>query len=168
MTGQYISTLHNISKNKISYCFEPFNCVELEIPKQVQSSSLHLYDCLNNFIKNEKVTSTQYKSIHFWKLPNYLIIVLKRFLDLKKNTVHVTIPHLLNMENYCLGPEKNMEYKLTSICNHSGSVHGGHYYSFSFCNEKKKWYCCNDANIHEIKPNTVSTSQAYCLFYTKL
>jgi len=164
LTGQYQSIVHNIEKNTFSYVYEPFLCLGLQI------TNTHLYDCLNTFIEVEKINSTLYKSIHLWKLPDTFIITLKRFSNgQRKNTTHVQIPILLQMQNYVTGPSKyNSNYRLQCVCNHQGNLHGGHYYAYCYSPIKKKWFMYNDQLVQEIPENKISTSAAYCLFYTKI
>tara|TARA_B110000285_G_scaffold29792_1_gene30324 strand:+ start:410 stop:1381 length:972 start_codon:yes stop_codon:yes gene_type:complete len=165
-TGQYISTLHNTQKNTISTTYEPFTCVELEIPPEPE---ITVYDCLNHFTQNEKLSTGQYKSIQFWKLPQYLILTLKRFDGLSKNNKHVKIDTLINLQNYCVGPERfSSSYKLVAVANHTGSLDSGHYYAYCFSEMEKKWYVCNDSSTRQIRQCSLSTSHAYCLFYDKI
>lgn len=168
-TGQYISSLLNVDENEVSKIFEPFTCIEVEIPSMMSMPSI--YDCFNHFTKNEKIDGrNQYKSIRFWKLPDILIVTIKRFNNMgKKNNQHVKIFPEICMEHYCAGPDKHRsKYKLKAICNHTGSVSGGHYYAYCYSDKKKEWFLANDAMIRPIRTTTISTSQAYCLFYEKI
>jgi ubiquitin C-terminal hydrolase len=57
-------------------------------------------------------------------------------------------------------------YDLIGICNHSGSVGGGHY--TSFVKDNNEWYLCNDTQIIKINDTeNMITPKAYCLFYRK-
>jgi Ubiquitin C-terminal hydrolase len=61
----------------------------------------------------------------------------------------------------------NCMYDLYGICNHSGSVLGGHYTSF-IQNANGKWYHFNDTEITEIQNlQKLITPKAYCFFYRK-
>jgi len=165
--GQYQSILHNTKTNTISYQYEPFMCVVLEIPNM---KNINIYDCLNHFNEREKITPTLYKSIHFWKLPQYFIVVLKRFTNTqRKNNVNVDIPFTLNLQNYTTGPEKySSTYKLICVGNHRGTMRSGHYYAFCLQKQKNKWHMFNDSIVTEISPKNISSPTAYCLFYEKL
>ncbi len=58
-------------------------------------------------------------------------------------------------------------YDLYGICNHSGSVLGGHYTSF-VKNANGKWYHFNDTIVTEVTNlENLITTKAYCFFYRK-
>ena len=72
-----------------------------------------------------------------------------------------------NLE-YVIGYKKEEYiYDLYGICNHSGSVFGGHYTSY-VKNANGKWYHFNDTSVSEVAlMNSLITTKAYCLFYRK-
>ncbi len=72
------------------------------------------------------------------------------------------------MSKYVVGYDKeSYVYDLYGICNHGGSVFGGHY-TASIRNANGKWYSFNDATITEIKDESKLISpKAYCFFYRK-
>ena len=73
----------------------------------------------------------------------------------------------MDIESYLSDRTKDKvysKYDLFGIINHSGNIFGGHYHSFCR-NENKKWYCFNDTNIIELKPNQIKTNKNYVLFY---
>ena len=74
----------------------------------------------------------------------------------------------LDMSNYVIGYNKNLyNYELFGICNHEGSVMGGHYYAY-IKNQNGKWYEFNDTNVKEIKNlKELITPKGYCFFYRK-
>ena len=75
----------------------------------------------------------------FISLPEYLIIVLKRFkknienniLSFSKNTNLITFPFILDMNRYTYGyiNHTNNIYNLQSVTYHTGNINSGHYYS---------------------------------------
>ena len=72
----------------------------------------------------------------------------------------------IDLSSYVVGYNKNnYKYELYAICNHHGSVYGGHYTA----NVKKdgKWFNYNDTVIKELPENNVITNEAYCLFLKK-
>jgi ubiquitin carboxyl-terminal hydrolase 2/21 len=103
------------------------------------------------------------KTTKLWKLPNILIITLKRFTDtLQKNTKNVQIQMNIDLKNYTLS-KSNTKYKLTSVACHSGSFLGGHY--VAICKHpSNKWYGIDDLNITEL--NNYDISDGYVYFYT--
>jgi len=106
----------------------------------------------------------------FWNFPNILVIDIKRFNSMnRKNQVMVDFPlENLNLSKYVIGYEKDKYvYDLYGVCNHSGSVMGGHYTSF-VKNANGKWYHYNDTSVSEVGMiQQIVTPKAYCFFYRK-
>jgi ubiquitin C-terminal hydrolase len=106
----------------------------------------------------------------FFSLPDILVIDLKRFNNnMKKNNSLIEFPlEDLDLSKYVIGYNKeDYIYDLYGVCNHSGSLMGGHYTAF-VKNANGKWYHFNDTRISELSDNNkVITPQAYCLFYRK-
>jgi ubiquitin C-terminal hydrolase len=177
----HVSEITNLETNeKIKITPEPYFMIDLPIPENNKSPSL--IDCFNLYVegeilegenawyneeKNEKVNIR--KRIQFWSLPNILVIDLKRFNNrFQKNQVLVTFPiGLLDLSNYVIGYKKEKyKYELYGVCNHSGSLMGGHYTAY-VKNANGKWYHFNDTSVSEINPTMLISSKAYCLFYRK-
>ena len=74
----------------------------------------------------------------------------------------------LNLSKYVIGYNQNSYvYDLYAVCNHSGSVQGGHYTSF-VKNANGKWYHFNDTSVSEVGvPSQIISPKAYCFFYRK-
>jgi ubiquitin C-terminal hydrolase len=110
------------------------------------------------------------KRIQFWSFPDILIIDFKRFNSrFQKNQILVTFPlDNLDLSKYVIGYKKECyKYELYGVCNHSGSVMGGHYTSF-VKNANGNWYHFNDQEVSSVViPENVITPKAYCLFYRK-
>lgn len=147
-----------------------------------------LMDCLKIFTKNEKldrdnkwycsickVLKRATKRTTFFKLPKYLIFHFKRFRktalsksQFKKNDTFINFP-IYNLSLSDLIKEKDIKpsyYKLLSVCNHYGSMGGGHY--TSFCKDTKGvWRQFNDSNVETISETDIVTKNAYILFYEK-
>ena len=165
--GQYQSCVHYTEKNELSYTYEPFMCLQLEIPPRLRRPTI--YDCLIHFTSTEKLNDSTYKGICLWNTPQYLVCCLKRFVPRGKNIAPVHIPLTLNLREFTNGPNKYDQsvYELIAVCNHSGRRSGGHYYAF--CRDaQKKWWVYNDASVREISAQSVSTPNAYCVFYSKI
>ena len=62
---------------------------------------------------------------------------------------------------------ENVMYSLYSVCNHYGSLHGGHYTAYAKNFDDDNWYSYNDSAVNVINNplNTVCTSSAYVLFF---
>ena len=159
---------------------EPFFILDLPIPENNKSPSL--IDCFDLYVEgevldgenawfNEKTNKKENirKKISFWSFPNVLVIDLKRFNSKnQKNQKLVTFPlDNLNLSNYVIGyKKKSYIYELYGVCNHSGSVLGGHYTAF-VKNANGKWYHFNDTKVSEVTLSSIITPKAYCLFYRK-
>ena len=160
---------------------EPFFTINLSVPPNNKSPTL--YDCFDLYVEEEKLenenawfneeTKTKEdikKVIKFWSFPTILAIDLKRFNNSnRKNQALVSFPiNDLDLSKYVVG-YKNEEYvyDLYGVCNHSGSVLGGHYTSY-IRNANGNWYMFNDTNVSEVKSTTnIVSPKAYCLFYRK-
>jgi len=175
----HVSEISRLDNNKIlSTNPEPYFMVDLPIPPDCKSPSL--IDCFNHYVEGETIQNFKdeetneivdiKKKILFWSFPNILVIDLKRFNSrFQKNQIHVTFPiDELNLSPYIIGYKKeHYKYELFGVCNHSGSVMGGHYTSY-VKNANGKWYHYNDTSVSEVeKPESIISPKAYVLFYRK-
>jgi len=183
--GIHVSVLENASTGKkISITPEPFFIINLPIPLNNKCPSL--IDCFDLYVEyelmdgdnsiqiegsNEKVSAK--KSISFWSLPNILVIDIKRFNTsttiMKKNQIMIDFPlENLDLSKYIIGYDKSSYiYDLYGVCNHSGSLLGGHYTAF-VKDMNNKWYHYNDTTVSEVKiEEQIKTPKAYCFFYRK-
>ena len=178
--GVHVSQLECIETGeKFSMVPEPFFIINLSIP--INNKCPTLVDCFDLYVKGEimdgdncvekrgkKVSAN--KNIMFWNFPDILVIDIKRFNSMnRKNQVMVDFPlENLNLSKYVIGYEKNKYvYDLYGVCNHSGSVMGGHYTAF-VKNANGKWYHYNDTSVSEVAmERQIKTSKAYCFFYRK-
>jgi len=177
--GQLVSTIE--VDNKISSRnYDPCCYFTLPIPKI--DNDINIYDCFDLFTTTEVLDGDNMirceetgelkigkKTIKIWNFPKILIVHFKRF-DNNGNKIDnmINFPlNNLNLTKYCVGYDKyNSVYDLYGICNHQGSLNGGHY--FAYCkNLNGKWYNYNDSSVREISESSVLTSSAYCLFYRK-
>lgn len=170
--GQYFTqfdTFTNDKKEK-SRTFDPFSMLSLEL---IQQSSMTIYECLDNLIKSETIIDTPEKKIkkttYFWKLPQVLIIYLKRYRnDLRKLTNKVEFPLTdLDMSPYVKGYNKDSyKYDLYAVSNHGGGMGGGHYWSY-IKNHDTNWYKFDDRYVSTLAEDSICGQEAYCLFYIK-
>jgi ubiquitin C-terminal hydrolase len=160
---------------------EPFFIINLPIPENNKSPSL--LDCFDlytqgeildgdNSVFNETTRKKEAakKNLVFWSLPTIMVIDIKRFnASNKKNQILVDFPlSELNLSKYVIGYNKDTYiYDLYGVCNHSGSVLGGHYTAF-VKNANNKWYHYNDTSVSEVAmEQQIITPKAYCFFYRK-
>jgi ubiquitin C-terminal hydrolase len=160
---------------------EPYFIINLPIPEKNKSPTL--LDCFDLYVKGELLDGDNCityektgekvpakKKIMFWNLPNILVIDIKRFNSQnRKNQILIDFSlDNLNLSKYVVGYNKDSYiYDLYGVCNHSGSVMGGHYTSF-VKNANGKWYHYNDTSVSEVAiPQQIITPKAYCFFYRK-
>ncbi|PIN07052.1 Ubiquitin C-terminal hydrolase [Handroanthus impetiginosus] len=165
------------------------------LPKVFESGSLttrpqesvSLYKCLEAFLKEEplgpddmwycpvcKKHCQASKKLDLWRLPEILVIHLKRFsysqyLKNKLET-YVDFPiHNLDLSNYIAqkGAQSSNRYMLYAISNHYGSMGGGHYTAF-VRHGGDRWYDFDDSSVSPISEDKIRTSAAYVLFYRKV
>ena len=179
--GQISSNIYSLSKKKLSTTYEPQCYLTLPIPENKEEISI--YDCLDLYTSYEKLEGENkwydekqkeyiecYKQIKFWKCPDNLIVVFKRFNNRgHKNEAHIQFPiQKLDLSRYSIGygTHKNI-YHLKAISNHIGGLNSGHY--FAYCKHTdKKWYEFNDTQVSEIDKKILVSARAYCLFYEKI
>jgi ubiquitin carboxyl-terminal hydrolase 8 len=164
---------------------ENFFILDLPIPIQQDTSPISLYDCFDLYTQeevlenenawlNEKtgIKENIRKKIIIWSFPQILVITLKRFSQDGGRKINqlVTFPtsDSLNLKKYVRGYNANQyKYELYGVCNHIGSILGGHYTSY-VKNASNEWVHYNDSNVEIIKnENDIISPMAYCLFYRK-
>lgn len=180
--GIQVCQLENsVTGKKLNMIPEPYFIINLPIPGNNKSPTL--IDCFDLYVETEILdgdnsildeetgnkVSTK-KNIMFWNFPNILVIDIKRFNVMnRKNQIMVDFPlENLNLSKYVIGYNKDtFIYDLYGVCNHSGSVMGGHYTSF-VKNANGKWYHYNDTSVAEVSMiQQIVTPKAYCFFYRK-
>ena len=127
------------------------------------------------------------KTMKLWRLPNILVIHLKRFeyknaLRRDKLGTFVDFPLVgLDMKPHCANVKsKNSsfvessvpaDYDLFSVVNHYGRLGFGHYTSFAMQWDEtgisKIWNAFDDSSVHPISPSEIKSSAAYILFYRR-
>lgn len=159
--GQFhITTIVN-SKLDVSHSFQPFHNLMLHIPNNATS----LYDCLDAFTEQEDIEGKMLKKTMLYRLPKILVIQLSRFTNnLRKINKLIDYPKTLNMTKYTSSSNVEKRYELYAVCNHFGSMGGGHYTASARVNGK--WYNFNDSMVTPI--SEVVTAAGYILFYRRL
>ncbi|NXL60594.1 UBP31 hydrolase, partial [Chordeiles acutipennis] len=136
-------------------------------------------------------------TLSLWTLPDVLIIHLKRFRQegdrrMKlQNMVKFPLsgldmtPHVVKRSQsswslpshwspwrrpYGLGRDpEDYIYDLYAVCNHHGTMQGGHYTGKSYCKNSVdgQWYCFDDSDVQQLSENEVCKQTAYILFYQR-
>ncbi|KAJ6755604.1 UBIQUITIN CARBOXYL-TERMINAL HYDROLASE [Salix purpurea] len=149
--------------------------------------SVSLYKCLEAFLKEEplgpedmwycpscKQHRQASKKLDLWRLPEILVIHLKRFsyTQSAKNKLetYVDFPvddlDLSTHLSYKNG-QLSHRYMLYAISNHYGSMGGGHYTAFIH-HGGDQWYDFDDSHVSPISQEKIKTSAAYVLFYRRV
>ncbi|KAM4690086.1 ubiquitin carboxyl-terminal hydrolase 21 [Rhinophrynus dorsalis] len=180
--GQLKSCLKCQSCGYRSPTFEVFCDLSLPIPKKgFTSGKVSLLDCFSLFTKEEELNSENApicdrcrqrtrstKKLTIQRFPQILVLHLNRFsttrFSIKKCSVSVDFPlHRLNLKEFASEKAGNPVYNLYALCNHSGSVHYGHY--TAYCKDKSGWYAYNDSRVSPISESQIQSSEGYVLFY---
>lgn len=177
--GVYVSEIMSADgRVRLSIKPESFFVLDLPIPR---GSVASLYDCFDTHVASEMLSGENAwynetakrkedvnKRIRFWNFPSVLIIVLQRFSPdgRHKHNGFISCPlENLDLSKYVVGYNpKSYVYDLYAVCNHIGSVHGGHYTAF-VKTESGSWVHCNDQIIEPV--SNIITPMTYCLFYRK-
>lgn len=174
---------------------EPFFTICLPIPTPVVHNRhvlpISIYDCFDLYTKHERLDGENQwmndetnekedvdKGVVFWSLPRVMVLELKRYefretprgLQLVKNTMKVDFDpsSVLNLSNYVVGYEPDKyRYELYGVCNHMGTMQGGHYTAY-VKNANGKWYQFNDRAVSEIPERDVVTGKAYALWFRQI
>ncbi|XP_053550373.1 ubiquitin carboxyl-terminal hydrolase 31 [Bombina bombina] len=133
--------------------------------------------------------------LSLWTLPDVLILHLKRFRQdgdrrLKlQNMVRFPLtgldmtPHVVKRSQsswslpshwspwrrpYGLGRDpEEFVYDLYAVCNHHGTMHGGHYTAYCKNSVDGMWYCFDDSEVQLLPEDDVCKQTAYILFYQR-
>lgn len=179
--GSIINIVECPTTKEKSCTFEPQGMFPISIPEHTHDNSLTLDHCFQSYIRHSVLDGDNawqsektgkkhraYRYTRFWKLPKYMVIILKRF-DMmgNKRNDEVEFPEVFDMTPYTALNTKNMTYKLYSVINHYGSSRGGHY--VAHCRNDDNWACFDDLMVRDVSVETVLSEKrsAYVLFYEK-
>lgn len=180
--GVHISEIVSTATGTVMRCVpEPYFMIDLGLPPHIKNPSIE--ECFDWYVQGEVlegdnawlneltgVKESVQKRISYWSFPCILVIDIKRFSHRNvKNQCLVTIDiDTLDLSKYAIGYRKESYiYELYGICNHSGSVHGGHY-TATVRTASGEWHAFNDTHVTQIHDvSKLITPQAYCLFYRK-
>ena len=185
--GFYLNTTRCVHCQTTFYNFEPFTSLNLDIPLTQHSqhspqSPPSISLMIANSLKEEVIhgdwfcstcrKNTAYKkSTKLWKLPDVLIIIVKRFMNSNaKNDAPIKINDYLNFnKGSILSIKKDVVYTFSSTALHFGSLNGGHY--AAICNTPDGDILYDDRNVQKIDGDRTNfkdkSETAYMVVYTK-
>lgn len=160
---------------------------KLELIPKGTEDSVALRCCLEAFLKEEplgpedmwycpccKKHQQAMKKLDLWRLPEVLVIHLKRFsytqFTRNKLETFVDFPTAdLDLASYVADKSKqpSCHYRLYAISNHYGNMGGGHYTASIYHEEGKGWYKFDDERVTPMSEDNIKTPAAYVLFYRR-
>ena len=167
-----------INKNNLNLIMNHSSANLIDENSKQKDDDISLNDCLKLFTKEEEISDIQCekcqkktlfkKTLAIERLPQYLVIVLKRFKYIL--TTSVKIQNLIKfplddlpLQNYVCQKNINYKYNLFGVINHSGSLEWGHYNSIFKVNDI--WALFDDSYVSEIKSG-IESKKVYMLIYS--
>jgi len=160
----------------------------LQRQESARINTLSIHECLKKFCETEilddmnmvycskcKGHQNSKKTASIWKLPDELIIHLKRFsyggdfADKVKTPVSFPLAGL-DLSPYMADQEQKEEYiyDLFGVSNHSGYLAGGHYTAYVRSLTDGKWWEMDDSHVSPVSDlNLIISKRAYLLFYKR-
>lgn len=192
------------SCGNVSSTPEHFFDLSLALPSQPRGQApLKLEDCLSRFTSSEILPdlascqacgaeeASRSKQMTVEKLPNVLIIHLKRFDAVRDRKIcdrlefplrgldlgaHLTPYRRRRRPQHSAAQDDQMQqeevvppkhvYDLSAVVNHTGSdLARGHY--TAYVREGGAWFMCDDTKVTQVEPEEVANSEGYILFYVR-
>lgn len=158
------------------------------VTKKARTEPLSLYTCLEAFLREEPLVPEDMwycpqckerrqasKKLDLWRLPEVLVIHLKRF-SYSRSMKHkletfVNFPiHDFDLTNYIAhkSNSRHQLYELYALTNHYGGMGSGHYTAHIKLLDENRWYSFDDSHISLINEEDVKSAAAYVLFYRRV
>ncbi|XP_056278900.1 ubiquitin carboxyl-terminal hydrolase 19 isoform X3 [Pseudoliparis swirei] len=181
-----------VSSKELEYEEDPGSLSET-----VRAGHFTLEQCLNLFTRPEVLAPEEAwycpkcqqhreasKQLLLWRLPNVLIIQLKRFSfrsfiwrDKINDMVDFPVRNL-DLSKFCISQKDEMQqppvYDLYAVINHYGGMIGGHYTAYARLPSDKNsqrsdvgWRLFDDSTVTMVEESQVVTRYAYVLFYRR-
>eukprot|EP00825_Cyclidium_porcatum_P028290 TRINITY_DN3058_c0_g1_i1.p1 TRINITY_DN3058_c0_g1~~TRINITY_DN3058_c0_g1_i1.p1 ORF type:complete len:628 (-),score=146.91 TRINITY_DN3058_c0_g1_i1:3-1886(-) len=187
--GQLKNTIKCLECGFMKYQFEPFMYLTLPLQDVNRNQKVSIQNCLDQFLKEEQLEDNEKwfcphckknvpssKKIDLWKLPNVLMICLKRFkyeagiMNKINSSIQLDF-NAFTLSNYIppqLQKEKPIYQLFATIC-HRGGLSYGHYTAFAQNKTELEWIQYNDSRTFLIgsPEKQVPGCQSYMLLYQK-
>lgn len=181
--GQIVSTLTCLTCDEVSTVFESFWDLSVPVANSVEG-------CLEKFVKDEvldgderpkcekcKTRRKMRKQYKLWRLPEILIVHLKRFrgqgrIRSKDNSrirldTQVDVSNFLHKKSREVIGRQGSSYEIYAVSNHSGGTGGGHYTASCKRENNDEWRYFNDNSVRPMGGLEVQSGDAYVLFYKR-
>ncbi|MDP2434755.1 MAG: hypothetical protein Q8P67_03340 [archaeon] len=155
--------------------------------KEKNPSAISLQDCLELFSQSERLSKMDAwycpqckdhkeatKTIGLWRLPDVLIVQLKRFQYVggRYSIAHridtsVSFPATLDLSVMPQLAGQACRYSLIGVIHHVGGMGGGHYTAHAFNNQVNSWFEFNDSHVSQSQGPRSPSGSAYVLFYQR-
>ena len=153
--------------------FNAFNIIELPIKNLAnKENDIQLVDIIENYFKKNGNIDGEckfcgknniYEKINIYLLPKYLILYFGRTIDNYYINNRIIYPYQYTFESFF---NKDNDYTLECVIEHSGGAHYGHYTSLCPINKTNKWYKFSDTSFYE-HHNFYHGENAIILLYKK-
>ncbi|KAJ9565237.1 hypothetical protein OSB04_001203 [Centaurea solstitialis] len=156
--------------------------------KKARIEPLSLYSCLEAFLREEPLVPEDMwycpqckeqrqasKKLDLWRLPEVLVIHLKRFSYSRnvKNKLETFVNFPLrdfDLTKYVANKNNSQPqvYELYASANHYGNMGSGHYTAHIKLINENKWYNFDDSHVSTVSEDDVKSNAAYVLFYRRV
>ncbi|XP_027349205.1 ubiquitin carboxyl-terminal hydrolase 8-like isoform X2 [Abrus precatorius] len=180
-SGKMLKKYDTYLLDSLPEVFKPQLCT-----KRIEES-VSIYKCLEAFLKEEplgpddmwycptcKKPQQATKKLDLWRLPEILVVHLKRFSysQFNKNKLETFVDFPINDLNLTTfvahsNSQSCNRYMLYAISCHYGGLGGGHYTAFVRYGHDK-WYDFDDSRVEYVSEDMIKTPAAYVLFYRKV
>ncbi|EMD38909.1 hypothetical protein CERSUDRAFT_104201 [Gelatoporia subvermispora B] len=173
---------------------------------QNKNKGISLQDCLDEFTREERLGEDDLwycpsckkhqqatKRFDLWKVPDVLVVHLKRFsnsralrdkidtfvdfpiegLDLTEMVGERLVADRLKAQGVdtqelgMSGTDEPLVYDLYAVDEHLGGLGGGHYRAYALNDTDKQWYHFDDSYVTPTRAEAAVNSNAYLLFYRR-
>lgn len=190
----FVNWSQKLSEQYNTRCLEylPEVCKFGHVTKKARTEPLSMYTCLEAFLREEPLVPEDMwycpqckerrqasKKLDLWRLPEVLVIHLKRF-SYNRSMKHkletsVNFPiHDFDLTKYVANKNSSRRqlYELYALTNHYGGMGSGHYTAYIKLLDENRWYNFDDSHISAINEedvkSTATSSAAYVLFYRRV
>jgi ubiquitin C-terminal hydrolase len=111
------------------------------------------------------------KKIEIWKVPNILVVHIKRFMytKTKRGKIRTRLDFPMrdwNLSKLISGEQKHPPiYDLFAVCNHEGTLGQGHYTTLAKNRDDKNWYNFDDSLVTEVDLSGERVSWAFPKYF---